>query len=76
MKSPIQWIARTVVLIALAGMAVACGGNKKSSDTPDVVDNDGPVEEAGEAVDEAADDTAEAVDEAADDTQEAVKGDE
>jgi hypothetical protein len=74
MKSSIQWIARTFVLAGLAAMAIACGGNKKSSDTPDVIDNDGPVEEAGEAVDEAADDTAEAVDEAADDTKEAVEG--
>jgi hypothetical protein len=60
MRTP---IVLTSLLAALA--LVACGGNKEPAD--------GPMERAGESVDDAADDTAEGAEKAAEDTGEALE---
>lgn len=54
------------LLVALG--LVACGSDQKEP-----VEPDGPMESAGEEVDEAAEDTAEATDEAAEDVEEEVE---
>jgi hypothetical protein len=63
---------KTLVAITACCGAVACGGGHKESDTPDALDNDGPVEEAGEAMDKAADDADDAADGASEDVEDAV----
>lgn len=59
--------------ILLAGLSVGCNKNNKEADSPDMLDKDGPMEKAGEAVDDAADDAKDAVDEAAENTEDAVE---
>ena len=62
-----QKLTVTVGLIMALGLA-GCGGDQKEPAEPE-----GPMENAGEEVDEAAEDTADAAEEAADETDEAVE---
>jgi len=63
---------KTLITIASCYCAVACGGNKKGADSADALDNDGPAEEAGEALDQAGEDADAATDEASEDVEDAV----
>lgn len=57
------------ILLSLALSAVACGGSNKEADSPDAVDSDGAMEEAGEEIDDAAEDAGDSMEEAADDVE-------
>jgi hypothetical protein len=57
-------------VLAVSGSVVACSKDKPPENADD--QNAGPMEKAGESVDEAADDTKEAVEEAAEDVGEAA----
>jgi hypothetical protein len=61
-------------LLMTVPLSLACGKHK-DAESADAIDKDGPVEKAGEATDEAAEDTADAVDEAADDVKDAADKD-
>lgn len=63
----------TSTLVLGSSLMIACGGGHKEAESPDALDNDGPMEEAGEAVDDAADDTKEAADDAVDNTDDATE---
>lgn len=62
-----QSIAVSSVLLVLG-----CAGSQKDPEDPD---RDGPMEDAGEAVDEAAEDAADATEDAADDAGDAIDDD-
>jgi hypothetical protein len=75
---PVRKLSLLSMLVLSATMA-GCG-KEKPADSPDESTNDGPVEKAGEEVDEAAEDTKEGaekagekVEEAAEDAVETVK---
>jgi hypothetical protein len=59
--------------IFLLSFATGCNKNASDSDTPDSVDEDGPMEEAGEWTDEAAEDVGEGMEEAAEETKETAE---
>lgn len=65
----------TIVLASLVAlMTLACNKNKEP-ESPDAVDNDGPMEDAGEWTDEAAEDVGETTEETADDVGDEFDGD-
>lgn len=62
---------RTYGLIMILGVTLAvpaCGGDQKQPETPE----QGPMESAGEAVDEAADDVGETTEDVVDETGDAI----
>lgn len=74
MKSTHHLISSASALLIAAGLSVACGGSQKEADTPDALDEDGPMEEAGEATDDAMEEAGDAMDDAAEETEEAFDG--
>jgi hypothetical protein len=71
MKSIVRTFACAAGVIGFL-LALGCAGSHKD---PEPIDRDGPVEDAGEAVDEAAEDAADATEDAADDAGDAIDGD-
>lgn len=63
---------KTVIFAGLLSMsfATACNKNASDTETADAVDQDGPMEEAGEWTDDAAEDAGDEMDAAADETKE------
>jgi hypothetical protein len=61
------------LLVSLALSAVACGGSGKEAETPDAVDEDGAMEEAGEEMDEAAEEMGDEMEEMGDEMEETVE---
>ena len=64
----------TALTLGLALSMNACNKDKEP-ETPDAVDEDGTMEEAGEWTDDAAEDTGDAFEDAADETEDEFDGD-
>jgi len=71
MKPIVRTLARSITGLSVL-LVVGCAGSRKD---PEDLDRDGPMEDAGEAVDEAAEDAADATEDAADDVGDAIEDD-
>ena len=74
MKTTLKILTSTLGVCLAAVSTAACGGDQKEAESPDAFENEGPMEEAGEEIDETASDASEAVENAADETEDAFDG--
>lgn len=65
--------ASSCLAIFLMSFATGCNKNATDTDTADAVEEDGPMEEAGEWTDETAEDVGEGMEEAAEETKETAE---